>query len=197
MILGLLLILGAIVLVGATGPIAGFVEQAYVRRMRVDRDHRVLRLCPRFVAAFHKRIEDRRFEIEALAREIRSLDREIVRLDRTCRELPSGLRQVRVVGWFGEDTGEGIWAVTMVNRQVNISLSRGMDHSMFDAAWSRSQTVLVQAADRRTAKQRVESVFPMSMGFDVLDLAEAHPVLRDAVRAARPFFRQPASRLAA
>lgn len=118
---------------------------------------------------FELRLADLQVEISRATMKLTELRRRRFQLE---RELMDAKREadapIRVIGREGQaDFRFRAW---MVNRQVQQALSEDKEHGTLDADWASPQVVEVWADNVADARKELQRIFPMPLGFAILNV---------------------------
>jgi len=145
--------------------------------------------CLRRLAIKQSAAEQDRKKLEV---DIARLERRKQSIREAMAKIKSGMAAVRVVP---TDPSAGpLFVARVVNRHVADAVNKAMPSPHYDESWAQPAMVLLHAADKEDAVERLQNAFPDALGFSVLSAVEAeaqHGPLRAIHARIDPFLRLP------
>jgi hypothetical protein len=130
-----------------------------------------LRRCAPLLPAFEQRRARLRIALAQSEARRRSVERQIDQFQSKLEELQQRDDElIRIVG--RKRPGCRLFKAVMVNRHVQAALREGRPHGLLDGSWARAQHVEIWAQNLPEAKASLDSRFPVSLGFILIEMIE-------------------------
>lgn len=141
--------------------------------------HAKLKRRAPFIPAFSQRCARVRLALGQSEAKRRTIERRIDDLHRQLDALES--RDDEYIRFVGHHRpGYHHFKAVMVNRHVQTAVREGRTHGLLDNSWARPQHVEIWASSLVEAKNSLNSRFPISLGFFVIEMIEPEEAPQDA-----------------
>lgn len=118
---------------------------------------------------FELRKAERQAEIARLNVEVNTLRRRRFALEKDIQDVKREAdAPIRTLGREGGSASK--FRAWLVNRQVQGALSEGKPHPTLDSEWASPQIVEIWADNVNEARKEIQRVYPMPLGFSVLNI---------------------------
>ena len=130
-----------------------------------------LKRCAPLIPAFEQRRAKLRIALAQSEARRRAVERQIDQFQSKLDELQQrDDEMIRIVG--RKRPGCRLFKAVMVNRHVQAAIREGRPHGLLDGSWARAQHVEIWAQNLPEAKASLDSRFPVSLGFTLIEMIE-------------------------